>query len=285
MNKINENPDRYVLEKTVTERVLFKKKEFVRYALGDDNQNPLTEYSFKEIEDFDGGYSLAHPAKGKTQVIDLNGVQMFPELTNKYKFSILGDYFMIESMIGNKGLVSKEGKILIEPHKSDTFIHVDDYIIYGYNAGNIPNYNKFGLAYIGEDGFKKLLDCDYNYLEYLGNGFFAVGRYHVTKEREIASLTKDRVTTTVQYAAAIYSAEKALASPNRKIVLTKGLVSDKVFGPLNKTDGGYFTVYFPHVKPIELSHMQTSSEAFTGDGLMDLKDAKKVKLNENFEML
>lgn len=285
MKKVNENPDRYVLEKTVIEKKLFKKKEVVRFALGDENKNSLTEYIYNDIEAFENGFTIAHPAKGKNQVLDLNGVQMFKELTDKYKFYFLDGYFMIESFIKNKGLVSKEGKILIQPEKSDTFTHIDDYIIYGHDAGDIPEYSKFGLAYIGEDGFQPLLNKDYNYIEYLGSGYFAVGRFDVNKERQIASLTKDKVTVTTKLAVAIYSAEKALSSHNNNIVLSKGLVSEKIYGPLKKTENGYFTVYYPKVRPIELSHTQTASEAFSGDGLMDLKDFRKVKLNENFEML
>ena len=62
MQIINKDPVRYILEQTVKKR-LFSKKEVTKYAIGDENGQPLTGYDWAVIHPYEDGISMAqrHP--------------------------------------------------------------------------------------------------------------------------------------------------------------------------------------------------------------------------------
>ena len=76
MQIINKDPVRYILEQTVKKR-LFSKKEVTKYAIGDENGQPLTGYDWAVIHPYEDGISMAqrHP-QGIKFPLDLMGQEI-----------------------------------------------------------------------------------------------------------------------------------------------------------------------------------------------------------------
>lgn len=172
-----------------------------------------------------------------------------------------------------RGLANKNQEILIDP-KKNTFLQIfGDIVLYGEWSVVSPDYSKLGVGKLSGDQLVSVLPCVYNHVEYLWDRILAVGRFHVTKTRTPSSLTKDTITVTSRLAVQLYN-------------IDKGWVSDLIFGNIFRTDGGNFSaVIYPHIRPEDLTHQQSVGEAFSGAGLLDLRDPKEVLLNDRFEIL
>lgn len=298
MEKINENPVRVLLTQT-EKKGLFSKKEVPVYAIGDENGTPLTEYEFSSIKPFEDGFAVALKKKGGRILLDTNGKEVLPNYRN-YNICVKNGFLTLykpsttssEDSILNaiwqdpaseirnntmpywaRGLANKNQEILIDPQKN-TFLQIfGDIVLYGEWSVVSPDYSKLGVGKLSGDQLVSVLPCVYNHVEYLWDRILAVGRFHVTKTRTPSSLTKDTITVTSRLAVQLYN-------------IDKGWVSDLIFGNIFRTDGGNFSaVIYPHIRPEDLTHQQSVGEAFSGAGLLDLRDPKEVLLNDRFEIL
>lgn len=272
MNKINDQPIRYAVGKTVTKKGLFGKKELTKFAVGNEEEEPLCAFDYDLIVPFEDGIAAAW-VKNRVHYIDLDGKQILQTYTDGvYNVTRMGDYFKIVRDGGNeKGLAYRDEAILIEPKYN--FLEIqDDIVVYGDLSPVGYDYRKLGVGKIAEGKFISVLPCNYNFVQYFGDRMVAAGRYSVKKTSEPSSLTTNRVSVTAAPAFQIYSVDT-------------GKLSDLVFGEIHKTDhGNYSAVIYPHVRPDELTYrQQTLSEAFNGTGLLDLSVKKNVVLNQRFE--
>ena len=272
MIKINDQPIRYAVGKTVMKKRLFGKKEQTKFAVCNEEAEPLCAFDYDSIGPFEDGIATAM-VKKRVHFIELDGKQILQTYTDgAYNVTRMGDYFKIVKNGSNeKGLVYRDGSILIEPKHNCLEIQ-DDIVIYGDLSPVGYEYRKLGAGKIAEGKFISVLPCNYNFVQYLGDRMVAAGRYSVTKTTSASSLTTDRVTITATPAFQIYSVDT-------------GKLSDLVFGEIHMTDhGNYSAVIYPHVRPDELTYrQQTFSEAFHGTGLLDLSVKKHIVLNRRLE--
>ncbi len=272
MNKINDQPIRYAVGKTVTKKGLFGKKELTKFAVCNEEEEPLCAFDYDSITPYEDGIATAW-VKNSVHYIDLDGKQILQTYTDGgYNVIRMGDYFKIVQAGSNyKGLAYRDGTILIEP--KNTYLEIqNNIVIYGDLSPVGFEYRKLGAGKIAEGKFVSVLPCNYNFVQFFGDRMVAAGRYSVKKTSEPSSLTTNRVSVTATPAFQIYSVDT-------------GKLSDLVFGDIHITDhGNYSAIIYPRVRPDELTYrQQTFGEAFNGTGLLDLSVTKHVVLNHQFE--
>lgn len=270
--KINDNPIRYAVGKAFTKKGLFSKKELTKFAVCNENEKPLCAFDYDSIDPYEDRIATAK-VKNRVHYIDLDGKQILKTYTDgAYNVTRMGDLFKIVQIGSNyMGLAYRDGTILIEPKQN--FLELNnDIVIYGDLSPVGFDYRKLGVGKIAGGRFVTVLPCNYNYVHYLGGRNVAAGRYSVTKTSTPSSLTTNKVFATAVPAFQVYSVDT-------------GKLSDFVFGEIHATENGnYSAVIFPHVKPDDLTYrQQTLSEAFNGEGLLDLSVKKRIILNERFE--
>ncbi len=270
--KLNDSPERYALSRAEIKKGLFSKKEVIKYALGDEDQNALTEYDYDSIEPFSNGFARAAKKNGRTALLDLNGGEVLKEFTDRgYAVYPENGYFSISRGALEKGLASPEGKVLIDPKKGYNRLDISgDIVIYGRTSTVSQEYNEYGIGRLEDGELKSVVPFGYSFAAFVDGRVVAAGRCVVSTQREIASLTRDRVITTARAAFQLYSADT-------------GKISDLVFGELRKTEkGNYSGTVYPNIAPEELTHRQTAGEAFSGAGLPDFSKKKNIVLDKNF---
>lgn len=297
MGNLNNDPVRVLLSQT-EKKGLFSKKEVSSYAVGDENGAPLTAYEFSLISPYEDGFTYAVKKKGGPVLLDLAGKEVLPSYSGAFsirpkngyltifrsssKFS--GDAVMLDTWPDpagekivpaipylNRGLAAQDQKILIDPKKNSYLQIIDDIVLYGDWSPVGLDYCRLGAAKLSGDSLETLLPCEYNYVQYLWDRVIAVGRYVVTKTSTPSSLTRNTVTTTAQPAFRLYHADS-------------GWIGDRIYGEIHRTKHGNISaVIYPHIRPEDLTHRQTMGEAFSGAGLLNFKDPKKVVLNDRFE--
>ncbi len=277
MKQINDNPVRYELSSTIVKRVLFSKKEITVCALGDENGQPMTEYLYDCISEFKDGVAEAR-LSGKiiSHLLLTDGSQLVPELTKKYRVSMLPNGYISLAMSTKspRGIATRDGKVLLNP-ASNIYMDVDaegDTVIFGKYFPDLPTEAKLGVSVLEDGTLREVIPRKYNFIQRLGKHVFALGRTVDTgTATEMVSLTKNRVTTTYRSAYAIFS-------------IDSGLLTQKVFGEFQAIPNGFKAVYYPHIQFDQLSHSQSMGEAFWGTGKLDFRGAKIVTLDENFNI-
>ncbi len=282
MTQIHDNPPRYILEQTETKKGLFSKKEVIKYAIGDENQHPLTGYDYDEIEEYHDGYAIVTVRKGspkfpldiKKYLVDLNGKQVLTSYSDShYKITPVGNFFQI-SLAQERGLISKNEQVLIKPKENNYLEIIQDIVLYGNQSLVSPDYNKLGIALLTDVSLKPVVPCTYNYVQYLWNREAAVGRYVVTTTRTPSSLTHDTVTKTAKAAFQIYSVDSGKP------------VCDLIFGDIKETkNGNYSALIYPNIRPSDLTHVQSAAEAFSGTGLLDFSNEKRITINTDYKKI
>ena len=297
MERICDDPVRYLLAQT-EKKGLFSKKEVTVFAVGDENGTPLTAYEFASVGPYTDGFASAQKKKGGSVLLGTDGKPVLPEYgayairpkngyLTLYRSSVQysGDTAMDEiwrdpaaentkpkTPYWPRGLASSRQEILIDP-KKNTFLQIfGDIVLYGNWSTVGLDYCSLGVGRFAGGGLVPVLPCVYNHAEYLWGRLVAVGRYVVNKTTTASSLTKNTVTVTSTLAFMVYDADSGKP------------VSDLVFGGIHRTDKGNISaVVYPHIRAEELTHRQSVGEAFSGAGLLDFKDPKKVVLNDRFE--
>lgn len=299
MQIINQDPIRYLLEQTV-KKGFFSKKEVIKYAIGDENGQPLTEYDWAVISPYEDGICMAqrHP-QGIKFPLDLMGQEILKSYAgyqvrpkNGYLFLALTHKSMTVEQImdmswsdsaensenmmpyWSRGIANRRQKILIDP-KKNTFLKVQgDLVLYGSSSTVGMDYNKLGIGRLEDGELIPLIPCEYNYVEVLSENYVAAGRVIVTETTQVASLTKNQVSVTNRAAVQIFSAEDG--SP----------VSDRIYGAIRRNrDGTSSAVMYPNIKPADLLHRQSAGEAFSGSGLLDFSGEKNVRLDSNYQKM
>lgn len=279
MKVINENPLRYELSRTEMKKKLFSKEEVTKYAIGDEDGNPITEFSFDEITPFENGFALCKVYHNQhlreCRCFNLNGEEMMAKYADKgYYVERKGDYFTLTNIVASNptGLAAADETLLIDPKDTNYMEIIDDFVLYG-DASPVPEASKFGAIKLSGGKGTEILPQKYSFIKYIGNRVFAAGRCVTSTSTQAASLTRDTVITTGMVAFQLYSADS-------------GKISDMIFSDIHQTKkGNYSATVCPKIKPEELLHRQTTSEAFSGEGLMDFSKTKNVVLNENFEIM
>jgi len=296
---INSDPVRYALEQTV-KKGLFSKKEVTKYAIGDENGQPLTGYDWTVVHPYEDGICMVqrHP-QGIKFPLDLMGQEILKSYAgyqvrpkNGYLFISLSHKSMtIEQILDmswsdsldsdkdtmpywQRGIANRSQKILIDP-KKNTFLKVQgDLVLYGSSSTVGMDYNKLGIGRLKDGELISLIPCEYNYVQALSENFVAAGRVIVTKSTQAASLTKNQISVTNRAAVQIFSAEDG--SP----------VSDRIYGAIRRNrDGTSSAVMYPNIKPADLLHRQSAGEAFRGSGLLDFSGEKNVRLDSNYRKM
>lgn len=279
--RINDNPARFSIPKTQTKKVLFLKKEVMRLAICDENEVPLTDFAFEYISDYNDGVVRAG-IHNKSYLFDINGRPLMQKYTDSgYEVNYDQGRFLVYKKSENKeGLFNKQEKALIDPEeklsngKYNNYLQCDgDIIVYGYRSMVSADFTKLGLGKIENGIFVSIIPPIYNIVAPFENHVYLVGRTVVSQTREVASLTRDRVTTTAKSAFQLYSAD------------TGETVSNLVFGEIHPTKkGNYSAIVYPRIKPDNLHHVQTFSEAFQGAGLLDFSEEKQMVLDSSFQI-
>ena len=189
MNRINDDPIRYAVGKTVTKKGLFGKKELTKFAICNEEEEPLCAFDYDSIGSFECGIATAMVEK-RIHYIDLDGKQILKTYTDGgYRVTRMGDYFKIVQVGSNyKGLAYRDGTILLEL-KGNCLEIQDDIVIYGDLSPVGFEYRKLGAGKIAEGKFISVLPCNYNFVQYLGDRMVAAGRYSVLKTSTPSSLT------------------------------------------------------------------------------------------------
>ena len=173
-----------------------------------------------------------------------------------------------------RGIATKDQKILIDP-KKNTFLRVQgDLVLYGSSSTVGMDYNKLGIGRLEDGKLVPLIPCEYNFVEVLSADYVAAGRVIVTKTTQAASLTTNRVSVSNRAAVQIFSVKDG--SP----------VSDRIYGMIRRNrDGTSSAVMYPNIKPADLLHRQSAGEAFKGSGLLDFSGEKNVRLDSNYQKM
>ena len=295
---LSNDPVRTLLEKT-EKKGLFKKKEVTFYAVGDENGNPLSGYEYLGIEPYEDGFAAAKVNETRSILLDIKGEKFLPQYANKgFTITRQGDLFVIDGPSG-MGVADKTGYVFIEPKHGNNVIRIyDDIVIHGkqfgktdktiwdFNGNTYTNTIYWDSYELGASRFEdgKLVpivfsgDHFYNVVEYIDNRVLAVGRVSVNYE-QVAS-TGVRPGYVQQYTPRV--AVRFIGADAKPL-------SDKIFGfkgkPKRNRDGTMDAIYYPNIRPEDLSHHQTAGEAFTGKGLLDFSGAKNVRLDQNFKVL
>lgn len=274
--KINDEPIRYALSQTTTKKSLFSKKEITKYAIGDENRNELTPYEFFWIKPYENGIANACLAKKNGSpifvCIDTDGRQMLkPYNDSGYNVSWDNGYYSVNRGIGSLGLAARNETVLIEPKGNNYLERIGDIVLYGDRSPVGLDYCELGIGKLVGNEMVRIVPRKYNHVQILEGRVVLAGRYVVTKTTTPSSLTKDRITTTSRLAFQLYSVDT-------------GKINDLVFGEIHKTkNGNYSAIVYPKIKPEELLHRQTVGEAFSGAGLLDFSDKKRIVLDADFE--
>ncbi len=299
MQVINQDPVRYILEQTVKKGIIFK-KNVTKYAIGDENGQPLTDYEWEVIHPYEDGISMAqrHP-QGYKYPIDLMGREILKDYTGYQVRPKNGLFFLSlnhksmtveqimekswpDSAVGGetmmpywpRGLANKSQEILIDP-KKNTFLEVHgNIVLYGSSSTVGMDYNKLGIGRLDGDKLIPLIPCEYNHVEVLSENYVAAGRVIVTKTTQAATLTTNRVFVTNKAAVRIFSAKDGAP------------VSDQIYGNIHRNkDGTSSAVMYPNIKPEDLLHKQSMGEAFNGSGLLNFSGEKNVRLDSEYRKL
>ncbi len=269
--KICDDPIRHVLSQETEKKGLFSKKSVTMYALGDENEQPLTAYEFISIESCGCGLFAAARKKGEKPIIlDSSGAQLLKAYSDKSYAIRCENGLLCLSRGAERGLAAIDGSVLVEP--KGNFLKVEgDIVLYGKVSSVGPDYNETGIGRIEGNKLVPVVPCVYNHVQVLWDRVVAAGRYVVTTTRTATSLTRDTVTKTTRLAFELYSAD------------TGEKVSDLIFGEIHRTQkGNYSAKVYPNIKSAELTHRQTTSEAFSGAGLLDFRGEKQVTLNADY---
>ena len=299
MQIINQDPIRYILEKTV-KKGLFVKKEVTKCAIGDENGQALTEYDWEVIEPYEDGVCMVqkHPRSNKL-LIDLMGQQILKNYTgyqvrpkNGYYFlSLIHNSLTVEQIMemswfdsfekGKKtlpylarGIANKSQKILIDPKKNMYLEVHGNLVLYGNSSTVGMDYNRLGIGRLDDGEFIPLIPTEYNYVEVLNEDYVVAGRVIVTKTTQAATLTTNRISVTNRAAVQIFYAK------------TGSPVSDTIYGNVHiNRDGTISATMYPNILPADLLHRQSAGEAFNGNGLLDFSGEKNVRLDSNFRKM